>query len=199
MHKKVISNSSFERNAKVVAKQLLGKFLVRRVNGKTTAYKIVETEAYVGPHDKASHAYRGKTLRNEVMFGTPGHWYVYFTYGMHYMLNIVTGKEGYPSAVLIRGLVVDSIPHSNVLKNIRMRKKQTKLIGPGRLTKALKITKALNGKTASRKSGLWIEDRGEKVNPRDIKKTPRIGIHYAEEWTQKPLRFVLVAKDHSAR
>src|SRR3989344_1000157 len=92
-------------DAQTVAHSLLGKYLVRRVNGKTKAYKITETEAYVGPHDKASHAHRGKTKRNEVMFGPPGHWYVYFTYGMHYMLNIVTGRDGYPSAVLIRGII----------------------------------------------------------------------------------------------
>lgn len=150
---------------------MLGKYLVCRVRGKTTAYKIVETEAYVGPHDKASHAHRGKTKRNEVMFGEAGHWYVYFVYGMHNMLNIVTGPKGYPAAVLIRGV--------------------EGAIGPGRLTKKLGVTRALNGKAASKKSGLWIEDRGKKVNPRHIKRTPRIGVPYAKDWAKKPLRFVL--------
>jgi DNA-3-methyladenine glycosylase len=160
---------------------------------------IVETEAYVGPHDKASHAHRGKTKRNEVMFGPSGHWYVYFTYGMHHMLNLVTGKDGYPSAVLIRGIVPvpaeDLIdpqnPYANVLKNLSIRKKKKSLIGPGRLTKALKITKALNGKPASMASGLWIEDRGIEIPPRIIQRTPRIGIGYAEEWVSKPLRYIV--------
>ena len=154
-----------------VAKSLLGKYLVRRRGKKIEAYKIVETEAYVGPEDKASHAHRGRTKRNEVMFGESGHWYVYLCYGMHYMLNIVTGPKDYPAAVLIRG--VDGV------------------VGPGRVTKLLGIDKTLNGKLASKESGLWIEDRGEKVNLGDIIKTPRIGIAYAEEWKDKPLRFVL--------
>ncbi|MEK9177073.1 MAG: DNA-3-methyladenine glycosylase [Patescibacteria group bacterium] len=185
-------------NARNVARNLLGKYLIRRVNGpgrasKTRAYKITETEAYVGPHDKASHAHRGMTKRNEVMWGPPGRWYVYFTYGMHYMLNIVTGKDGYPSAVLIRAIrTVESIPQrSSVLQNARTLRMREKLNGPGKLTKALKIDKRLNGKLASRASGLWIEDRGVTVRPRDIKRTPRVGIGYAEEWVGKPLRYIL--------
>src|SRR3989344_2961184 len=192
-------------DAQTVAHSLLGKYLVRRVNGKTKAYKITETEAYVGPHDKASHAHRGKTKRNEVMFGPPGHWYVYFTYGMHYMLNIVTGKRarekqviafsskrsrkgpltgpaGYPSAVLIRGIIGPISNYSFISSNKRIvgvnQKKWKVLDGPGKMTKALKITQALNSKSATKKSGLWIEDHGVKVRLRDIKKTPRIGIHY---------------------
>jgi len=100
----VLSNSFFDRDTRVVAKELLGKYLVRRYKGKVTRYRIVETEACVGPHDKASHAHRGRTARNEPMWAPPGNWYVYFTYGMHYMLNIVTGRDGYPAAILIRGV-----------------------------------------------------------------------------------------------
>jgi len=162
----------FSRPAQTVARDLLGKYLVRRVNGKTKAYKIIETEAYVGPHDKASHSYGSRrTKRNEPMWGRAGVWYIYFTYGMHYMLNIVTGKDGYPSAVLIRGL--------------------EEVSGPGRLTKALKIDKTHNTKAALPANGLWIEDRGEKVPPSKVKRTPRIGIAYAEEWVEKPLRYVI--------
>lgn len=135
---------------------------------------IVETEAYHGLHDKASHAHRGQTARNTPMFGEAGTIYVYFTYGIHWMLNLVTGKEKYPAAVLIRG--VEGIS------------------GPARLTKALKIDKRLNAKPLSKKSGLWIEDRGIVVRSRDIKKTPRIGIRYAEEYVHKPWRFVLIEK-----
>ncbi len=193
----------FSSSSRSIARELLGKFLVRRVNSRTKAYMIVETEAYVGPHDKASHSYGGRrTKRNEVMWGPPGHWYVYFTYGMHHMLNLVVGKDGYPAAVLIRGIVPvgnlptpdSQIPYANVLKNISIRKSAKKtpnLIGPGRVTRALKIDKRLNGKPASKASGLWIEDRGKKILPYMVIRTPRIGIGYAEEWKDKPLRFVL--------
>jgi DNA-3-methyladenine glycosylase len=202
-----MNKNFFSGDAKAIAKVLLGKHLIRRVNGKTRSYMIVETEAYLGEEDKASHARSGKTKRNEPMFGPPGHWYVYFTYGMHYMLNLVTGKDCYPSAVLIRGIISaedltdQQNPYANVLKNISIRKTATRkgkgkkispnLIGPGRLTKALKIGKALNGKLAGKASGLWIEDRGVKIKPKDILRTPRIGIGYAEEWVPKPLRFIL--------
>lgn len=133
---------------------------------------ITEVEAYEGLDDRASHASRGKTPRNAVMFGPPGRWYVYLVYGMHEMLNVVTGSEGHPGAVLIRG--VEGIE------------------GPGRLTKQLSITRALNTKTAAPESGVWIEDRGVDVAPARILKTPRIGVAYAgEEWAGKPWRFVL--------
>ncbi|MDE2079310.1 MAG: DNA-3-methyladenine glycosylase [Patescibacteria group bacterium] len=215
--RRTLSAGFFERDARVVAKDLLGKYLVRRIGGppyfskgklkrasKTQAYRIVETEAYVGPHDKASHAYHGRTKRNDPMWGPPGRWYVYFTYGMHYMLNIVTGKDGYPSAVLIRGVEApknislirtnrrivrdgeSAKQHSNILQNIRM-----KIDGPGRLTKALKIDTKLNTKPAAKASGLWVEDRGGKVNPHIIKQLPRVGIAYAEEWKDKPLRYII--------
>lgn len=132
---------------------------------------IIETEAYDGFEDKASHASRGETPRNKVMFGEAGVWYVYFVYGMHHMLNIVTGAKGYPSAVLIRG--VEGIS------------------GPARLTKALGIDRAMNEQKAERKSGLWIEDRGVIVPKNRIERTPRIGVAYAgEEWAEKPWRFV---------
>ena len=171
----------FERDARAVARELLGKYLVRKEGRKTRAYKIVETEAYVGPHDKASHSSKGRTARTEVMFGPPGRWYVYFTYGMHFMLNIVTGPEGYPAAVLVRS--VEGVT------------------GPGRLTKALGVDKALNGKRAVPASGLWIEDRGEDVSPRSVSRTARIGVGYAGEWAGKPLRYVLadVAKTRKTR
>jgi len=169
--KKFLKSNFFNRDARIVAKDLLGKYLVRKVNGKTRAYKIVETEAYLGSSDLASYARSGMTKRNFPMFGHPGHWYVYFTYGMHYMLNIVVAPHGKPSAVLIRGVVG--------------------ITGPGRLTKQLKIDKKLNTKYSKKASGLWIEDRGEKVKPNSIKKTARIGVAYAGEWAKKLYRFVL--------
>jgi len=103
MPRKIISRDYFNRPTVDVARSLLGKFLVRRLRGKTIAVMISETEAYDGPRDLASHASRGKTPRTSVMFGPAGRFYVYFTYGMHWMLNVVTGPKEYPAAVLIRG------------------------------------------------------------------------------------------------
>lgn len=133
---------------------------------------ITEAEAYEGHDDRASHASKGKTARTAIMFGSPGYWYVYLVYGMHEMLNVVTGPDGHPSAVLIRG--VEGIE------------------GPGRVTKRCGITRAQNTLPATHETGLWIEDRGIHIAPRQILKTPRIGVAYAgEEWAAKPWRFVV--------
>lgn len=171
--KKILTQAFFKRSAPEVAPDLIGKYLVREINGVQTAYMITETEAYEGTDDRASHASRGRTKRTEVMFGCPGVWYVYLIYGMYQMLNIVTGDEGHPSAVLVRGVA--------------------SVNGPGRLTKALGITGAMNTSPAGRASGLWIEDRGERIDPRHIKKTARIGVDYAGPvWAKKEWRFVYV-------
>ena len=152
---------------------------------------VTETEAYDGFRDKASHAHRGETARNHVMFGEAGVWYIYFTYGMHWMLNIVVGKKGYPAAVLIRG----AFPVKNSrFWRFNLQKREKKINGPARLTKFLKVDKKLNNKMANRKTGFWLEDRGVKISPRMIKRSPRVGIRYAEEWADKPYRFVLENK-----
>lgn len=170
--RKVLGKSFFDRSTPEVAEGLIGKYLVRRYRGKNIALMITETEAYDGFKDKASHAHRGQTPRNEVMFGEAGRWYVYFTYGMHWMLNIVTGPQKYPAAVLIRG--VEGIS------------------GPARLTKKLKIDRKLNNKKANRKTGLWIEDREVRIKKSAISRTGRIGISYAGPyWAKKKFRFVL--------
>ncbi len=172
MRKKILTKKFFERATLVVARDLLGKFLVRKKGRTEIAYMITEVEAYDGHNDKASHAHRGETTRNKVMFGEAGVWYVYFVYGMYDMLNMVTGPHRYPAAVLIRG--VEGIH------------------GPGRLTKKLGITRRLNGNDAVRISGLWIEDRGVRVKRKNIQKTPRIGVNYAGSvWSKKPYRFIL--------
>jgi DNA-3-methyladenine glycosylase len=169
--RKILTPAFFDRPTLIVARELLGKYIVRKVGAKEFALMINETEAYDGFKDKASHAHRGQTPRNSVMFGKPAHIYVYFTYGIHWMLNIVCGKKDYPAAVLIRGAGA--------------------VVGPARLTKALGIDKKLNTLPLTKKSGLWIEDRGTVVRPRDIVRTPRIGISYAGEYVDKPWRFVL--------
>ena len=169
----------FNRPALKVAEDLLGKYLCRGQLGGETAkcYLITETEAYVGPEDKASHASRGRTKRNAPMFGEAGRWYVYFTYGMHWMLNIVTGPENYPAAILIRGT--------------------DKINGPARLTKFLGIDKTLNEKSATQKTGLWFEDGGMEIARKNIKGTPRVGVSYAGPvWSKKPYRFFLKEKAH---
>ena len=169
--RRVLNVRFFNRPTLAVARDLLGKFLVRKRGKRELVAMIVEVEAYDGFRDKASHAHRGKTARNEIMFGGAGHWYVYFTYGMHWMLNIVTGPKNSPAAVLIRG--VEGVT------------------GPARVTKKFGIDKRLNKKAAAKATGLWIEDRGVKVREKDVVRTPRIGVAYAGAWAQKPYRFAL--------
>ena len=161
----------FRRPALRVAKDLIGKALIRRnASGVESAAVIHETEAYLGPHDLACHAAKGLTPRTAVMFGPAGNWYVYFVYGIHWMLNVVTGDEGYPAAVLIRGA--------------------GDWIGPARLTKGLSIDKQFNGAPANKATGLWIEDRGVKIPRLAIRRTPRINVDYAGPWAAKPYRYV---------
>ncbi|MBI1838701.1 MAG: DNA-3-methyladenine glycosylase [Candidatus Colwellbacteria bacterium] len=169
--RRTLKQEFFGRPTLEVAQDLLGKFLVRRFRDKLIASEIVEVEAYDGFRDKASHASRGLTARNKVMFGEAGHWYIYFTYGMHWMLNIVVGPENYPAAVLIRGV-----------KGIT---------GPGRLTKYFKIGGGLNGRECSRKSALWIEDRGVRIASKNMKRTKRVGVDYAGKyWANRRWRFI---------
>ena len=185
MTKRVLTKTFFNRSAPLVARELIGKFLVRKMGRREVALMIVETEAYGGSRDLASHARSGKTKRNFPMFEEAGTIYVYFTYGMHWMLNIVTGKKEEPAAVLIRGVVLLSNTNLSTSDVDRL------VSGPGRLTKALRIDKKLNTKKLRKSSGLWVEDRGVKIGKSEIKKTPRIGVFYAGEWAKKPYRFVL--------
>ncbi|MFA5264858.1 MAG: DNA-3-methyladenine glycosylase [Opitutaceae bacterium] len=161
-----------EEDTVALARWLLGKALVaRRGDGLLSRRAIAETEAYHGFDDKASHASRGRTPRNEPMFAAGGVWYVYLCYGVHEMLNIATGPEGFPAAILIRGL--------------------EDLSGPGRLTNALDIDRRFNAKPAGIATGLWIEDDGIAVPRRAIRALPRIGVAYAGPvWSVKPWRFV---------
>jgi DNA-3-methyladenine glycosylase len=170
--KKILKSRFFNRSTLKIAPKLLGKFLVRKRGQKTIALMITDVEAYIGHQDGASHASRGRTDRNAPMFGEAGCWYVYFTYGMHWMLNVVTEKKEYPAAILIRGA--------------------GDIGGPARLTKFLKIDGKLNGKSASRRSGLWIEDRGAHILSRRVKKGTRIGVDYAGKWKDKLWRFYLL-------
>ncbi|OGF27751.1 hypothetical protein A2331_06615 [Candidatus Falkowbacteria bacterium RIFOXYB2_FULL_34_18] len=175
----MLPQSFYNQKTLKVAQDLLGCFLIRKIGNKTIRAKIIETEGYNGPRDKASHASRGMTERNKVMFASPGTIYVYFTYGMHNMFNIVTESQGYPAAVLIRG--VEVVGKDRKLTN-----------GPAKMTKFLNINKSFNEKKIfERKNGLWIEEREEKIKSTQIKKTPRIGIDYAEEYKDKLWRYLI--------
>jgi DNA-3-methyladenine glycosylase len=185
-----LSRDFYEQPTVQVAQQLLGKSLVRvHPEGVTTGI-ILETEAYVGLEDQASHASRGLTPRNAVMFGPAGFAYVYVIYGMHHCLNAVTEREAYPAAVLIRALQ----PCEGVeLMRARRRKQDVGLLanGPGNLCQAFGIARGLNGIDLCG-DVLFVEDQGS--SPAEIVVTTRIGVAYAGAWKDKPWRFYLA--DH---
>jgi DNA-3-methyladenine glycosylase len=164
----------YEKPAEQLAKDLLGKILVRRIAGGLRRARIVEAEAYCGVKDLASHSSKGRTARTEVMFGPAGRAYVYFIYGMHEMFNIVGGSIGDPQAVLIRG--------AEALDGWK-----ADLTGPGKLAKAFEITRKDNGMDLSG-DDLFIVDDPE-YQPR-IVRTKRIGVDYAKRWKDRLLRFV---------
>ena len=173
--RRVLSRTYFDRPTLTVARSLIGKYLVRVINGRTLAGKIIEAEAYVGPQDRACHASKGRTQRTEVLFGPPGVAYVYLIYGMYHCLNVVTEREEFPSAVLIRAIEIDG-----------------ELIdGPGRLCRALQIDRGLNRVDLTIGDSLWFEDRGVSVGKRDVGTYSRIGVDYAGKWAEKLWRFRL--------
>jgi len=173
--RRILPRIYFNRSTLTVARSLIGKYLVRSIDGRMLAGKIVEVEAYVGPQDKACHASKGRTQRTDVMFGSGGVAYVYLIYGMYHCLNVVTEREEFPSAILIRAIEIDG-----------------KLIdGPGRLCRALQIDRRLNRVDLTTGEFLWFEDRGILVERGDVGTHPRVGVDYAGEWAKKPWRFRL--------
>ena len=165
----------FNRDACIVARDLLGYEIRRRIGARVLRAVITETEAYVGPHDKASHAHHGLTKRTAPMFSHPGTIYVYLVYGMHYCLNLVTREKGYPAAVLIRA--------------VRLLPSGALINGPGRVARALAIAKSFNNKNIFSDKRLILGPRY--LVPKRIRTTPRIGVPYAGEWAHKPLRFLI--------
>ncbi|WP_291571218.1 DNA-3-methyladenine glycosylase [Clostridium sp. UBA4548] len=188
--------SFYRRDTLLVAKELLGKKLVHKINGKILSGVIVETEAYMGIQDKAAHSYGGrKTERTKVMFEAGGVSYIYFIYGLYYCFNVVTAEEGIPQAVLIRALQpvegIEDMALLRVNKNIKeLTKKQIINIanGPAKLCSALKLDKTLNAVNLT-SDILYIEDVN--YNNFEIVETTRIGIDYAEEAKDYPWRFYI--------
>jgi DNA-3-methyladenine glycosylase len=184
--------SFYARPAQTVARELLGAVLVSEVDGVRVAAEIVETEAYVGPHDEASHAAErfGRTARNDAMFGAAGTAYVYLIYGMHWCLNVVTGDEGFGAAVLIRACrPLDGVEHARARRPGRPDRDLMR--GPGNLARALGVDGALNYHPLDRPP-LWFAP-GRPVPDAEVAIGPRIGITRAADW---PLRFWLRGDPH---
>lgn len=215
-----LRKSFFARPTLVVARELLGKYLVVRrskfnVPSRYLVGRIVETEAYVGPQDKACHGSWRRRETCEVLWGPPGRSYVYLTYGLHWLLNVVTEKDDFPAAVLIRALepvagVEEMIDNrvikkqsNKVIKGKRSFRNSITLLpnysksfldlanGPAKLTQALGIDGSFNGEDLTTSQRIWIEDRSEKISKFKIQTSKRIGVEYAEEYKDKLWRFFI--------
>ncbi len=199
---KILPRAFFNRDAVTVARELLGKLLIRRDGRRLRAGRVVEDEAYLGPVDPAAHAYAGRTARNSVLFGPPGHAYVYFIYGNHYCLNVSCMPESQGEGVLFRamepvlgweamararGLELPPDPRISQLRMISS--------GPGRMAQAMEITRERDNDKdlTSRASELWLADDG--FRPQRIMATPRIGITKAID---EPLRFVIAGNPYAS-
>jgi len=186
---KILKKSFYSRDTLTVARKLLGQKLVRMVDGQYLSAIVTETEAYLGAGDSASHASRGRTPRNQAMFGPAGIAYVYFIYGMHYMLNVVTEAKETPGAVLLRAVVpLQGIAHMQKLRN---RHDKNLTDGPAKLCQALAIDTALNGWDLTQGKILWIEAYQD-LPDSGVIAGPRIGIDYATAVDRRaPRRFVV--------
>ena len=189
----VLNKSFYNRPTLKVARDLLGKKLVRQEGRARLSGIIVETEAYCGQRDTACHAHRGMTKRNIVMFGPPGSAYVYFTYGMHYLLNIVTEEEGRPCAVLIRA--IEPLEGLAVMRARRPVQDKNLTDGPAKLCQALGINKLFNGWNMTNGEKLWVEEY-KKIARYEVSRTPRIGIGYAEKKDREALWRFCVKNDN---
>ncbi len=180
MNLKPLKRKFFARNTEQVARELLGKIIVRQINKQKIMARITEVEMYRGENDLACHASRGRTPRTETLYGEPGYAYVYLIYGMYYCFNIVTEVKDFPSAVLLRACE----PVSKGFDELS-------LVGPGRLCRELKITKELHNEDISKSKKLWVADDDFVVTKKEILSSPRIGVDYAKHCTSWPWRFYL--------
>lgn len=181
---KKLSRTFYARDTVLVAQELLGKYLIHRQGNRQKTGKIVEVEAYIGKEDLAAHSSKGLTKRTAVMYGPAGYAYIYLVYGLHYCMNVVTEQEGIGSAVLIRAL--EPVTHLD-----------DKTKGPGLLCKAMDIDWRLN-KADLCGNVLYIAQE-ENENNIDIITAPRIGVAYAREWAEKPLRFFIKGNGYVSR
>ena len=194
-----VLNKAYYQNPDILflAKDLLGKTLHTQFQGQHTFGKIVETEAYKAPEDRGSHAFQNKrTNRTEIMFSEGGLAYVYLCYGIHSMVNVVSGPKESAHAILIRA--IEPMHNINLMKQRVVTNKKDILLasGPGNVCKAMGIMTKHNGLKLYDKSNIWIEDHHEQISEKDIIMSPRVGIAYANEWAHKPWRFYI--KNHLA-
>ena len=173
---RILPRAFYDRDTITVARDLLGKYLVHISRGVERVGRIVEVEAYLGPHDLAAHSARGLTERTKVMFGPPGHAYVYMIYGMYFCMNVVTEREGHASAVLLRAVE----PVANIEERTQ---------GPGLLCRAMRIDKRLNGYDLTGKN--FYIAAPAKTEPLVVVKRPRVGVDYAGHWAKRHLRFYI--------
>jgi DNA-3-methyladenine glycosylase len=191
-----IERGWFDRRAEVVARELLGAHVIHAAADGSVGGTIVEVEAYAGPEDLAAHSARGRTPRNDVMFGRPGHLYVYFIYGMHHCMNVVCGPGGKPEAVLLRAVAIDSglevarRRRGEGVNDVRLAS------GPGNVARALGVDRSLNG--------IDLLDGPMRIVPPDqpvagIATGPRVGVDYAGAWAARPMRFWIRDDPHVSR
>ncbi len=175
-----LSREFYKQPTLKVAKDLLGKYIVRVEKGKKLLGKIIETEAYLGPKDRAAHSYNGKvTPRNKIEYEEGGYIYIYLVYGMYWQLNIVTEDKGKPECVLIRAID----PGDEKLSSSN---------GPGKLCRYLRLDKSFYGEDLAKSKRIWLEDRQEEIKPSQILSTKRIGIDYAGKyWARRKWRFLI--------
>ena len=190
------ARSWFDRPADAVARDLLGARLVHASPDSAVGGRIVEVEAYAGPEDLAAHSARGRTARNAVMFGVPGHLYVYLIYGLHHCLNVVAGPGGKPEAVLIRALEIDQgialarARRGDRVPDVRLAS------GPGNVGQALGVDRSLNGMDLL-VGPVSILPRAGPMPP--IRSGPRVGVEYAGPWAARPMRFWIDDDPHVSR
>src|SRR5262245_35714225 len=185
-----LDRGAFNRPTLEVARDLVGKFIVRKYRGRELTGMITEVEAYRGPRDRASHAHGGRrTARVEPLYGDGGTAYVYLVYGIHWLFNISTVGAETPEGILVRAILAE-LPGEQ----------RKAFIGPGRVSKYLRIDKRLTGADLTRSSIIWLEDRGVHIPSRRVRRGPRVGIDYAGAyWAARPWRFWIDADAQSFR
>ncbi len=181
----LLDQKFYFKPAKILAQDLLGQYIVRKMKEGELIGKIVETEAYLGFKDKAAHSYKGRrTQRNEILYGEGGFVYIYLIYGMYWQFNITGGKKNNPECVLVRALEPIKVRAGEESKKEKLAN------GPGKLTRWLSLDKSFYGQPLFKKGNLWL-GKGEKIKSTQIVSSRRIGIDYAQDWAYKKLRFYI--------